>query len=306
MTAYITRRALLALPILFMVITLVFFALQLIPGDAARMYVGEQASLEAVERARVELGLDRPVLVQYTSYLTRLVQGDMGKSFITGRPVSVEIKGRFGNTVKLAVVALAFGTALGLIMGTLSAIYQEGFWDYLFSLLSIIGISTPIFWLALLMMHLFSIRLRLLPTVGNETWQHWIMPVLALSVGSIAFVTRMTRSAVLEMLGEDFVRTARAKGLSERVVLVRHALKNALIPITTIVGLRFGYMLGGSVITETIFAWPGLGRLMFTAVGQRDLPLVQGVLLVYASTFVLVNVVVDIIYGFIDPRIRYD
>jgi ABC-type dipeptide/oligopeptide/nickel transport system permease component len=288
------------------VVTLVFFAFQLIPGDPAQMYAGEQATKEVLEKVRKDLGLDRPVLVQYVSYLQRLVQGDLGQSFITRRPVFVEIKSRFWNTVKLSIVAITFATVLGLVMGTISAVNREGRWDYFFSILSLFGISTPVFWLALLLMYFFSIRLGILPTSGNDTWRHYIMPTFCLAVFSVAFITRMTRSSLLELLGEDFVRTARAKGLTEYRVLSTHVVRNALIPIITIVGLRFGYMLGGAVITETIFAWPGMGRLLVTAVEQRDIPIVQGVLLVFATAFVVVNLSVDVIYGFVDPRIRYD
>lgn len=306
MISYIVRRVLISIPILFLVVTLVFFAFQLIPGDPAQMYAGEQATKEVLEKVRKDLGLDRPVLVQYVSYLQRLVQGDLGQSFITRRPVIVEIKSRFWNTVKLAIVAITFATVLGLVMGTISAVNREGRWDYFFSILSLFGISTPVFWLALLLMYFFSIRLGILPTSGNDTWRHYIMPTFCLAVFSVAFITRMTRSSLLELLGEDFVRTARAKGLTEYRVLSTHVVRNALIPIITIVGLRFGYMLGGAVITETIFAWPGMGRLLVTAVEQRDIPIVQGVLLVFATAFVVVNLSVDVIYGFVDPRIRYD
>jgi ABC-type dipeptide/oligopeptide/nickel transport system permease component len=304
--SYIVRRVLISIPILFLVVTLVFFAFQLIPGDPAQMYAGEQATKEVLEKVRKDLGLDRPVLVQYVSYLQRLVQGDLGQSFITRRPVIVEIKSRFWNTVKLSIVAITFATVLGLVMGTISAVNREGRWDYFFSILSHFGISTPVFWLALLLMYFFSIRLGILPTSGNDTWRHYIMPTFCLAVFSVAFITRMTRSSLLELLGEDFVRTARAKGLTEYRVLSTHVVRNALIPIITIVGLRFGYMLGGAVITETIFAWPGMGRLLVTAVEQRDIPIVQGVLLVFATAFVVVNLSVDVIYGFVDPRIRYD
>lgn len=306
MVAYIVRRVLISIPILFLVVTAVFFAFQLIPGDPAQMYAGEQATQEVLEAVRKELGLDRPVLVQYVSYFRRLFQGDLGKSFITRRPVIVEIRSRFWNTVKLSVAAITVATFAGITMGLISAVNQERGWDYLFSVLSLVGISTPVFWLALLLMYVFSIRLGVLPTSGNDTWRHYLMPTFSLAVYSIAFITRMTRSSLLELFGEDFVRTARSKGLTERSVLVTHVLRNALIPITTIVGLRFGYMLGGAVITETIFAWPGMGRLLVTAVEQRDIPVVQGVLLVFATSFVLVNLTVDILYGFIDPRIRYD
>ncbi len=305
MTAYIIRRVVMAVPTLLIAITLVFFAFQLIPGDVARMFVGEQAPEEVVERMRAELGLDRPVLEQYATYLMRLARGDLGQSFITGRPVTVEISTRYWNTVKLAVVATVFATICGLTMGILSAVHREGFWDYLFTTISMVGISIPIFWLALLMMMLFSIQWGILPTAGHETWRHYIMPSFTLAIYSIAFITRMTRSSLLDLFGQDFTRTARAKGLSESAVLIQHVLRNALIPIVTVIGLRFGYMLGGAVITETIFGWPGMGRLLVTAVAQRDIPVVQGVLLVVAGTFILLNLIVDILYARLDPRIQY-
>jgi ABC-type dipeptide/oligopeptide/nickel transport system permease component len=306
MVSYIIRRVLISLPILFLVITLVFFAFQLIPGDPAMMYAGEQATEEVLEEIRKDLGLDRPVMVQYFSYLGRLLQGDLGQSFITRRPVITEIQLRFANTVKLSLAAIVVATVSGIFMGTMSALKQEGIWDYIFSIVALIGISTPIFWLALLLMYMFSIRLDWLPTSGKGSLLHYIMPTFCLAVYSIAFITRMTRSSLLETMREDYVRTARAKGLSEFAVLWKHILRNALVPIATVVGLRFGYMLGGAVITETIFAWPGMGRLLVTAVEQRDIPVVQGVLLVFAASFVLVNLLVDILYAFIDPRIAYD
>ncbi|MBC7225016.1 MAG: ABC transporter permease [Anaerolineae bacterium] len=305
MTAYIIRRVLVSIPTIFLVVTLVFFAFHVIPGDPAQMYAGEQATRETLEQVRKELGLDKPVPVQYLDYLKRLSRGDLGKSYITRRPVIVEISTRFANTVKLSLAAISLAVATGLTMGVIAALKQERFWDYLFSILALAGISTPVFWLALLLMYVFSLRLHILPTAGNQTWKHYIMPTFCLSVYSIAFITRMTRSSLLELFGEDFVRTARAKGLPERMVLLRHILRNALIPITTVVGLRFGYMLGGAVVTETVFAWPGMGRLLVTAVEQRDIPIVQGVLLVFGTAFVLINLIVDILYSVIDPRIRY-
>jgi ABC-type dipeptide/oligopeptide/nickel transport system permease component len=301
---FILRRVLISIPILLLVVTAVFFAFQFIPGDPARMYAGETASLEEVEQVRSELGLDRPVLVQYVSYLGRLAQGDLGTSIFTRRPVVTEIEGRFWNTVKLSLAAIAFATVVGMVMGIVSALNRNGFWDYLFSIVALVGISIPVFWLALLMMWTFSVQFSLLPSAGDSTWRHFIMPTITLAVFSLAFIMRMTRSTLLETIQEDYVRTARAKGVPPQWVLLRHSLRNALLPIVTVVGLRFGYMLGGAVITESIFAWPGMGRLLITAVGQRDIPVVQGVLLVFAASFVLVNLLVDIVYGFVDPRIR--
>jgi ABC-type dipeptide/oligopeptide/nickel transport system permease component len=304
-TRYLIRRVLVSIPTVFLVVTLVFLAFRVIPGDPAQMYAGEQATRETLEQVRKELGLDKPVHVQYVEYLKNLARGDLGRSYITRRPVIVEISTRFANTVKLSLAAISLAVVTGLTMGLIAAVKQERFWDYLFSILALVGISTPVFWLALILMYIFSLRLHILPTAGNQTWKHYLMPTFCLSVYSIAFITRMTRSALLEVFGEDYVRTARAKGLPERMVLLRHILRNALIPITTVVGLRFGYMLGGAVVTETVFAWPGMGRLLVTAVEQRDIPIVQGVLLVFGTAFVLINLVVDILYSVIDPRIRY-
>jgi len=305
LTTYIFRRLIIAIPIVFLVITLVFFAFKFIPGDPALMFAGEQAAPETIERIRHEWGLDQPILVQYGVYLSKLAKLDLGISFITGRTVFTEIFERYINTVKLALPAITFAAIFGIIFGTLSAIKREGFVDYFFSVLAILGISIPVFWLALLLMYVFSIELRLLPVSGNATWKHYLMPVFCLSVYSLAVIMRMSRSNLLEQLGEDFVRTARAKGMNEFTVLFRHVMQNALIPVATVIGLQFGYMLGGAVITETIFAWPGIGRLLVLAVQQRDIPVVQGVLLVIAISFVGVNLLVDVMYGVLDPRIRY-
>lgn len=305
MTIYILRRVLITMPILFLVVTLVFVAFQFIPGDPAQMYAGSNASLAEVEAARKNLGLDQPPLVQYVRYITRLASGDLGVSIFTRRPVIVEIRDRFWNTVKLSLVAIVAATILGMAMGVISAINRNGFWDILFTIIALLGISIPVFWLGLLMMWFFSVELGVLPSAGDSSWRHFIMPTVTLAVFSLAFITRMTRASLLETLQEDYVRTARAKGVPQLMVLIRHSLRNALLPIVTVVGLRFGYMLGGSVITESVFAWPGMGRLLVTSVSQRDIPVVQGVLLVFATAFVLVNLVVDLIYGFVDPRIRH-
>jgi ABC-type dipeptide/oligopeptide/nickel transport system permease component len=297
---------LVCIPTVFLVITLVFFAFQLIPGDAALIFAGEQASQEQIAQIRSDLGQDKPVFEQYSIYLQRLLKGDMGKSAITGRPVFLEIKSRFFNTVRLAVVATVVSSIFGIVFGTISALKREKPADYVISVLSIFGISIPSFWLALLLMYFFSVKLKLLPTTGNASLKHYIMPTIVLSVYSIAFIARMTRSSLFEILGEDYVRTAREKGMKERIVIAKHVLRNALIPVITVVGLQFGYLLGGAVVTETVFAWPGLGRLLVTSVEQRDLMVVQGVLLVFATSFVLVNLLIDLLYGLVDPRIRFN
>ncbi len=305
MLRYIIKRILIGIPILFLVITTVFFAFRLIPGDAARILAGDEAPIERVEQIRTELGLDRPVLVQYGAYLAGIARGDLGVSFSSRRPVAVEIGTRFGNTFSLALAAIALATVVGIFLGAISALFRGKLADHVVTIIALLGISVPVFWLGLLMMQLFSVQLGWLPAAGHGTWRHFIMPTITLSVFSIAFITRMTRSSLLETIAQDYVRTARAKGVRERLVLLLHSLRNALLPVTIVVGLRFGYMVGGAVITEEVFAWPGLGRLLILAVGQRDIPLVQGLLLVFATSFVLVNLLVDVLYAFLDPRIRH-
>ena len=305
MTRYIAKRFLISIPILLLVVTLVFFAFQLIPGDPARMYVGVDASQEALERVRHDLGLDQPVLTQYVEYMSRLARGDLGKSIYTRRPVVQELGPRFWNTVQLSMAAIVFATVVGVVLGTLATVKQGTVWDHLLTVLSLFGISMPVFWMGLLLAYVFSVQLHWLPSAGNESWRHFLMPTFCLSAFSLAFITRMTRSALLEVMAQDYVRTALAKGVREAVVVGWHALRNALLPVVSVVGLRFGYMLGGAVVTEEVFAWPGLGRLLVVAVGQRDIPLVQGALLLFGTSFVLVNLAVDLLYGVLDPRIRH-
>lgn len=284
---------------------MVFFAFRLIPGDAARIIAGDEAPQERVEQIRRDLGLDRPALVQYGTYLSNLLRGDLGTSFSSRRPVATEIGSRFWNTFSLALAAIALATVMGIAMGVSSALFRGKVADHVVTLFALLGISIPVFWLGLLMMQLFSVELGWLPAAGYGTWKHFVMPTISLSVFSIAFITRMTRSSLLETIQQDYVRTARAKGVGEQLVLFMHSLRNALLPVTIVVGLRFGYMMGGAVITEEVFAWPGLGRLLILSVAQRDIPLVQGLLLVFATSFVLVNLLVDILYAFLDPRIRH-
>jgi len=302
---YIFGRILIGIPILFLVITLVFFAFRLIPGDAARVIAGDEAPIERVEQIRRDLGLDRPAIVQYGAYLAGLARGDLGTSFSSRRPVALEIASRYWNTFSLALAAIVVATVLGIAMGVISALYRGRWPDHLVTLTALLGISIPVFWLGLLLMQLFAVDLGWLPAAGYGTWKHFVMPTITLSVFSIAFITRMTRSSLLETIQQDYVRTARAKGVRERLVLFMHSLRNALLPVAIVVGLRFGYMVGGAVITEEVFAWPGLGRLLILSVSQRDIPLVQGLLLVFATSFVVVNLIVDVLYAFLDPRIRH-
>jgi ABC-type dipeptide/oligopeptide/nickel transport system permease component len=302
---YVIRRLLQVLPIVFLVATTVFFLFKLIPGDPATVFAGEQASPATIARVRERLGLDQPIMVQYWRYLQRLVKGDLGTSFINGMEVIDLVKARFPNTIRLAFISTILSAFLGVSIGMVSALKRETIIDYLLTVVALLGISIPIFWLGLLLIYIFSVELSLLPIAGAATWKNYIMPVCTLSAVSVASILRITRSSILEVMGEDFVRLARAKGLKESRVVFRHVLPNALIPVVTVIGLQFGYMLGGSIITETIFGWPGMGRMLVVAVNQRDVMVVQGVLIVFATSFVLVNLIVDIVYALIDPKISY-
>lgn len=305
MLVYITRRLVVMVPVLLLVVTLVFFAFQVIPGDPARLFVGPDASQDAVEAVRRELGLDQPMLVQYATYMRRLVTGDLGRSIAMRRPVVDELVRTFPATFRLALVSILVSTMVGVPLGMIAAVNRGGVWDQLTSLVAVLGLSMPVFWLGLLLIYWLSVELRWLPSTGDAGWENYIMPTICLSTFSIAFIARMTRSSMLEVIRHDYVRTARAKGVPEWGVIVHHGLRNALLPIVTVVGLRFGYLLGGAVVTEEIFAWPGMGRLLIVAVAQRDIPVVQGLLLMFAAAFVLVNLLVDVSYAFLDPRIRY-
>ncbi len=305
MRQYIIRRLLQVLPIVFLVATAVFFLFKLIPGDPATVFAGEQASPATIARVRERLGLDQPVMVQYWRYLQRLVKGDLGTSFINGMEVIDLVKARFPNTIRLAFISTILSALFGVSIGMISALKRETFVDYLLTVVALLGISIPIFWLGLMLIYVFSVQLSILPIVGASNWKNYIMPVCTLSAVSVASILRITRSSILEVMGEDFVQLARAKGLKESRIVFRHVLPNALIPVVTVVGLQFGYMLGGSIITETIFSWPGMGRMLVVAVNQRDVMVVQGVLIVFATSFVLVNLIVDIVYALIDPKISY-
>ncbi len=305
MGPYVLRRLALAVPTLVGVTVVVFALIRLVPGDPARLVLGLQASEEEVQRLRVQLGLDQPLPVQYARFLGRLLQGDLGRSVVTGEPVAREIASRLPATVQLAVASTLLATATGVGAGVLSATRQYSWLDYLVMTVALFGISLPVFWLGLMLMLLFSVHLRWLPAGGYGTPVHLVLPTVTLAAFSVAIIARMTRSSLLEVLGQDYVRTAWAKGLSSRAVVLRHALKNALIPVVTVIGLQFGGLLGGAILTETVFAWPGMGRLLVGAIVARDYPVVQGVVLVFAALFTLVNLAVDVLYAYVDPRIHY-
>ena len=306
MVSYIIRRLLLTVPTLIGVTLIVFSMVRLIPGDPAIAIAGEHASAEIVTAIRERLGLDRPFPVQYTIFLGNLLRGDLGRSAWTGRPVSAELWGRFRNTLELTGASILIALVVGLVAGIISATRQYSFFDYIAMVGAMMGVSIPIFWLGLMLMLLFAVFLGWLPAMGRGTIAHLVLPAVALSTGSAAIIARMTRSSMLEVFHQDYIRTARAKGVIERLVIFKHAMRNALVPVVTIVGLQFGALLGGAILTETVFAWPGMGRLIVEAIFARDYPLVQGGVLLAAAAFVLVNLVVDLLYSFIDPRIRYN
>ena len=306
MQGYVIRRVAWTVPVLLGVSLLVFLVLAAVPGDAASALAGVDSTGRDIEDIRRSLGLDRPLPVQYATFVLGAVQGDLGRSFRTKRPVVDEIRDRLWPTVELALTALLFAVAVGLTVGVVSAVRQYSLLDYVATVLALTGVSMPIFWLGLMLMLIFSVQLGWLPTTGNGTPQQLVLPAITLGSASAAIIARMTRSSMLEVLRQDYIQTARAKGLGETVVVLRHALRNALIPTVTVVGLQFGYLLGGSVLSETVFARAGLGTLLIDAIRSRDYPVVQGTIMLLAAAFVLVNLVVDLTYGWLDPRIRVE
>lgn len=313
MIKYAAKKLLFSLPVLLGVSLLVFLIMHLTPGDPAAVILGPDADPASIQVLRQRLGLDQPLPVQYMRFLGRLVTGDLGVSIRSNQPVASELGSRFPYTVELAVVSLIVSVVLGISAGIIAAVKKGSIGDTLTMITALVGVSAPSFWIGLMLMLLFSYYFRWLPASGRggplwtvDGWRHIILPAVALGLGSAATIARMTRSSLLEVLNQDYIRTARAKGLAQRVVVFRHALSNAMIPVITIVGLRLGFLLGGSVIIEQVFAWPGIGTQVVTAIGNRDFPIVQAAVLLIALTFVLINLVVDLLYGLFDPRIRYD
>jgi ABC-type dipeptide/oligopeptide/nickel transport system permease component len=304
---YLVARLLGILPVLLGVTLLVYALIQLAPGDVLLSLLGEEAQgigQADLERLRQQYGLNDPWYVQYVRFLTDLLGGDL-VSLKTQRPVVEEILDRFPYTLLLTVVSLALAAAVAVPLGVLAAVRRGSAWDGLVMLVALLGISVPSFWLAIMMMILFALYLGWLPASGSGTWQHLVLPTLTIVLGSVGYIARMTRSAMLEVLGLDYVRTARAKGLPGTQVVYRHAFRNALLPLVTVLGLEFGALLGGAVLTETIFAWPGLGRLTVDAILSRDIYLIQGVVIFVATLYMLVNLAVDLLYALLNPRITY-
>ena len=306
MGRYLLRRLALTLPVLLGVATLVFALIHLVPGDPAQAMLGETASQQDVDRLRTSLGLDRPLLAQYGSFLRGVTRGDLGTSFRFGTPVTGEIRRRLPQTAILAVSAMAFAIAFAIPLGIIAAVYRGRFPDHAAMTLALAGISMPGFWLGPLLAIVFAVNLGWLPVSGSGTPAHLVLPAITLGAALAAILARMTRASVIEELRELYVMAARARGLSRPRAIVRHAFRNSLIPVVTIVGLQFGAVLTGTIITETIFSWPGVGRLLIQAINTRDYPLVQGCILFIATTYVAMNLLTDLAYGFLDPRIRFE
>jgi ABC-type dipeptide/oligopeptide/nickel transport system permease component len=306
MLTFLARRLLLAIPTLAGVLLVTFLLLYVAPGDPVQEMVGERADAATIARLRRELRLDDPVHVQFAHYAGGVLRGDLGRSYITDRPIRRDVAERFPKTLLLAGAAMTLASILGITIGVLSARRPGGWFDRVALGGAYLGISFPVYWVGLLLILLFAVTLRWLPPSGYGGVKYLILPALALGMRSIAFLARVTRSSMLEVLGGDFVRTARAKGLAERAVVLRHGLRNALIPVLTVLGLDFGYYLTGSILTETIFSWPGLGRYVVNAISRRDLPAIQGSVLFLSTVFVLVNLLTDLAYAKADPRVRYD
>ncbi len=305
MLNYLLKRLLGLIPTLLIVAVLVFLFVHMLPGDPARLAAGQDADQATVELVRKDLGLDRPMHQQFITFFTNMLQGDFGTSIRTRRPVSTEIAERFMPTLLLTLTSMVWAVILGLGIGITSAVYRNRWPDRLGMTIAVSGISFPAFALGILLMQIFSVELGWLPTVGASSWQHYILPSLTLGAAVAAVMARFTRASFVEVINEDFVRTARAKGLKERSVIFKHSLRNALIPVVTMMGLQFGFLLGGSIVVEAVFNWPGVGRLLVDAVTMRDYPVIQTLVLMFSLEFILINLIVDMLYGFINPTIRY-
>ncbi|MHB1416528.1 MAG: ABC transporter permease [Chloroflexota bacterium] len=306
MARYLISRLFGTIITLVLVSIIVFLLLALAPGDPVQlMLMGQQATPEAVEQLRHQLGLDLPLHLQYAHFLWGALHGDLGRSWQTNDTVINELARVFPATVELSFWALLTSVVLGIGVGVVAAVKQYSWIDAITRIVVLLGVSMPIFWLGLMLIAVFAVNLRWLPSSGKGDWSYLVLPVVSLATYSVSIIARMTRSAMLEVLRQDYLRTARAKGLLERVILSRHALKNAMIPIITVIGLQLGYLLGGAILTETVFAYPGLGWTMMNALFARDYPLVRGGVLLMDSVFLIVNLVVDVAYVYLDPRIRY-
>lgn len=304
MLKYIGKRIIGVIPTLIIVVTFVFFFVRLIPGDPARLVAGPQTTLEDVQVVREQLGLDKPVAVQYVNYVTGLLKGDLGTSLRTKRPITVEVANRYANTAKLTLMALAWSTVAGVLLGIWSGRNRSKWQDYTGMTIAVSGISLPAFWLGFMLIMVFSVKLRWFPTTGADSLKSLVLPSIALGASIAAIIARFTRSSIIEVLKDDYIRTARAKGLKEKAVVWKHAFRNSMISVVTVVGLQFGFLLGGSVVTESVFAFPGLGSLLVESVNYRDYPAIQSLILIFSLHFVVINLIVDILYALLNPEIQ--
>ncbi len=304
MLRYTIKRIIGVIPTLIIVTTFVFFFVRMIPGDPARMVAGEQATLQDVEAVREQLGLNKPIPVQYVKYVGGLLHGDLGMSLRTKRPVLTEVAARYGNTMALTIASLIWSTIVGVLLGVWSGKHRGKWQDFTGMTLAVSGISLPNFWIGFLLIMLFAVKLRWLPTTGAGTWKNLVLPAITLGTSIAAIIARFTRSSIIEVLKEDYIRTARAKGLKEKTVTWGHAFRNSMISVVTVVGLQFGFLLGGSVVTEAVFAYPGLGQLLIESVNYRDYPAIQSLILIFSLQFIIINLVVDILYAVLNPEIK--
>ena len=305
MFSYVIKRLLGLIPTLFIVAVLVFLFVHLLPGDPARLIAGPEADAQVIDMVRSQLGLDKPLWSQFLHYMGNVLQGDFGNSLVSRRPVSEEIASRFMPTLWLTLASMVWAVLFGLAAGVIAAVWRNRWPDRLSMTLAVSGISFPAFALGMLLMQVFSVELGWLPTVGADSWQHYILPSITLGAAVSAVMARFTRASFVDVLGEDYIRTARAKGVSERWVVMKHALRNAMIPVVTMMGLQFGFLLGGSIVVEKVFNWPGLGRLLVDSVEMRDYPVIQAEVLLFSLEFILINLVVDVLYAAINPATRY-
>ncbi len=303
MLVYLIKRLLASIGVILAMVFLVMLILDIVPGDPAALMLGENATEEMVQELRRQLGLDKPLLIRYGAYIWKVLHGDLGRSVREMAKVSHLIRDAFPNTILLTVAGMFLTLIIGVPLGLISGAKSGSWLDHSSRIISLIGLCMPVFWIGLVLMFIFSLKLRWFPVGGTGSFMHLILPSVTLASYSVASLARMTRSSILEVLGEDYVRTARAKGLAYWVVIIRHAFGNALIPIITLFGMQVGYLMGGAILTETVFAWPGLGRLMVGAILDRDYPLLQGTILVFASCYIFINFLVDLSYGLIDPQV---
>ncbi|EBS2588431.1 glutathione ABC transporter permease GsiC [Salmonella enterica subsp. enterica serovar Stanley] len=305
MLNYVLKRLLGLIPTLLIVAVLVFLFVHLLPGDPARLIAGPEADAQVIALVHQLLGLDQPLHVQFWHYITHVLQGDFGTSMVSRRPVSEEIASRFLPTLWLTITSMIWAVLFGMAIGIAAAVWRNRWPDRVGMTLAVTGISFPAFALGMLLMQIFSVDLGWLPTVGADSWQHYILPSLTLGAAVASVMARFTRSSFVDVLSEDYMRTARAKGVSETWVVLKHGLRNAMIPVVTMMGLQFGFLLGGSIVVEKVFNWPGLGRLLVDSVDMRDYPVIQAEVLLFSLEFILINLVVDVLYAAINPAIRY-